>query len=66
MEIRMDSEDNPLEMIWKSIGIPLDIMWTSLEKKTIGPFGNPLGIHWKSLETPWELIEDRKEIRRKS
>ena len=42
-KIRMDSEGDPLEMIWKSVGYPLDIMWKSIESI------DPNGIVWKSF-----------------
>ena len=42
----MESEDNALEMIRKSIGNLLEII-----------FGNPLKIHWKSLD----LFKDPKK-----
>ena len=48
MEIRMESEDNALEIIWKSIGNHFG-----------NHFGNPLKIQWKSLD----FFKDPKEIR---
>ena len=47
----MDSEDNPFEMIWKSIGNPLDIIRKSLEKQL-----EPLETRMESIGNPLEIV----------